>query len=189
MKACFLGVLLISAMPLAAEPLSESDARKQLFSSKGYTVQVSRKLSRTDAATVRALVPLISQQMNQPVRYYASIAYSPKDGLVHEALQGALNFHSFEASDAAAIAACNKQKSRGTPSCEVAARVVPKGFKNRGLTLSAEATSVFEKRFRRDKGARVFSISPASGAWGIGETDADAQAACGAKDCEIVIRK
>lgn len=185
--ALFLSLVLL-AFPAAAEVLTAKEARAALFSTRGYETRVSGALSQRDRATVQALVPLIARQLNQPVRYYASIAYSPKDGLVHEALQGALNYHSPESADAAAIRACNKLRSRGAPACRLAARVVPKGYAPRPLTLSVDATAAFERTYRRMRGPKAFAISRATGAWGVGESDAAAIRACRVQDCEIVIR-
>ena len=180
---------LVLAAPATAEVLDTKAARAPLFSVKGHSVQVSGKLSETDRKTVVGVIPLMARQLNQPVRYYASIAYSPDDGLVHEALQAAMNHHSVAAADAAAIQACNKAKSRGARSCQVAARIVPKGYKPRALTLSVEATAGFDKVFRKSRGAQSFAISEATGAWGMGQDDQAALRRCGVRDCEIVIRK
>ena len=177
------------ATPGFADVVDTKAAQAQLFSVKGYTLQVSGKLSKQDQKTVAGIVPLIAEQLRQPVRYYASIAYSPDDGLVHEALQAAMNYHSFEASDAAAVAACNKVKSRGARACQVAARVLPKGYKPRDLTLSLDATAGFNRKYRKTRGPKSFAISNATGAWGMGASDQAALGACKAKDCLIVIRE
>lgn len=181
-----------SASAAAAEVLNEKAAQAALFSVRGYAVQVSSTLSKRDQATVRALVPLMAQQLRQPVRYYAAIAYSPKDGLAHNSIQAAMNFHTIEASGAAAIAACNALRSKGAPSCQLAARMVPKSYKTQPLTLSIDATAAFDKAYRRAKSPKAFAISKATGSWGIGRSDASALAGCEKsgrpKDCEIVIR-
>ena len=75
----------------------------------------------------------------------------------------------------------------------MAARILPKKYKPRELTLSFDATAVFARKFRREKSPKSFAISGASGAWGMGKPDAAAIAVCekdasGAGDCEIVIR-
>ncbi len=176
-----------------AQVLDQNTARKMLFSTRGHTIQVSGGLSETDAKTIRALIPFMAEQMRQPVKYFTSIAWSPDDGLVSDALQGAVNFHSTEASDSAAIAACNKARSAGARGCELAARVVPKGYKPQFLTLSSDATEGFNRAYRRARSPKALAISRATGAWGIGAGDASAIASCagdarGAGDCTVVIR-
>lgn len=179
----------LSAVPAMAQVADTKSARSMLFPTKGHAIQVSGKLSDTDRATVVGVIPLMAKQLNQPVRYYASIAYSPDDGLVHEALQAAMNYHTVAAADAAAIAACNKVKSSGARSCQVAARVVPKGYKPTSLTLSVEATEGFNKTYRKTRGDKAMAISETTGAWGMGQTDSAAIGQCGAADCKIVIRR
>lgn len=189
--ALIIAMLLLSG-PVGAQVLDERGAKAALFPVRGHVVQVSSKLSERDQGTVRALVPLMAEQLRQPVRYYAAIAYSPKDGLAHASIQAAMNYHSIEASSNAAIAACNGLRSKGAPSCELAARMVPKRYKPQALTLSIDATAAFEKAYRKAKSPKAFAISKTSGSWGIGISDEAALAACEgnrrARDCEIVIR-
>ena len=109
-----------------ADVLTGAEAKGQLFSEKGHVVQLSGKLNDTEKKIVRGVIPLMAQQLRQPVRYYASIAYSPDDGMVHDSLQAAMNHHSYGASDRAALAACNRLRSKGAQNCVVAARIVPK---------------------------------------------------------------
>lgn len=184
-------IFLMMALPVAvrADAVGLEAARAQLFPVRGTAVQVSPNLSQKDRKIVVALVPLMAKRLSQPARYYTSIAYSPKDGLVHDSLQGALNHHSTAAADAAALRACEAKKSRGAGPCEVAARVVPKGYSKRALTLSVDATAAVNGQFARMRGPRSFAASAATGKWGMGKSDAAAIAACAVKDCEIVIRE
>lgn len=182
-----IGFFLLAGGALA-EPVDTKTARKVLFSIKGYEVVVSDALSKQDAATVKAIVPLMAEQLRQPVRYYTAIAWSPSDGLVHEALQAAMNFHSIAAAQAAAIAACQPERSEGAGPCEVAAVIVPKRYRAQNLTLSLDATAVFDKSFRRAPSPKVFAASRGTGAFGTGANDAAALSACGQRDCEVVIR-
>ncbi len=180
------------ATAASAQNFDEGSASAQLFSTKGYGLRVSGSLSEKDRATIKALIPLMARKMGQGVRYYTSIAYAPDEGLVSETLQGAVNFHSPAAADAAAIAACNAVR-RGGKRCVLAARVVPENYERRTLTLSVEATSAFETQYRRAQAPKAFAISPTSGAWGIGKSDAAAVANCAEKrkntrDCKVVIR-
>ncbi|MGI9391802.1 MAG: hypothetical protein ACR2O1_17245 [Boseongicola sp.] len=186
-------LVLALAVPAWSEVIDTKSARKLVFSTKGQNTQMADTLSDEDRALIVALIPLMEQQMRTPVKYYSSIAYSPDEGLVSDALQGAFNFHTTEAADAAAIAACNKARKRGAKRCQLAARIVPKKYKPRELTLSYDATDAFSRRFRREKAPKSFAISLATGAWGMGKSDAMAIAACEKEasskaDCQIVIR-
>ncbi len=181
------------AVPAWAEVIDTKSARKQLYSTRGQSTQLADELTEAERATIIALIPLMEQQMRTPVKYYSSIAYSPDEGLVSDALQGAFNFHTIESADAAAVSACNKVRKRGSKRCQLAARVFPKKYEPRDLTLSYDATEAFKKVFRRQKAPKSFATSAASGAWGIGKSDAEALASCkkdasGAGDCRIVIR-
>lgn len=176
-----------------ADVLDEKAASDALFAVKATSVDVSDSLGKADAATVNALIPLLGEQMNQQVQYYSAIAYSPDEGLINEALQGALNFHSVGAAEDAALAACNALRKSGTGPCEIAARIAPKKYEPREFTLSAAATDGFRRAYRKLRGGKAFAISRSSGAWGMGSNDADALKSCekdagSAADCEIVIR-
>ena len=192
MRFAVISAMLLAGLPAAAQVLDEKAAKEALFPVRGHVVQVSSKLSERDQRTVRALVPLMAKQLRQPVRYYAAIAYSPQDGLAHDSIQAAMNYHTIEAASAAALAACNRFRSRGAAQCQLAARMVPKRFKPRPLTLSIDATAAFEKAYRRAKSPKAFAISNSTGNWGMGRSDAAALAACEKngkpRDCEIVIR-
>lgn len=185
-------VAIALATPVSAEVMTGAEAERLLFSQKGHTVQMSGKLTDTEKTIVRGIIPLMAKQLREPVRYYASIAYSPDDGMVHEALQAAMNYHSYQASDRAAIKACNGLKSSAAQSCQVAARVVPKKFKARDLTLSIDATVGFQVTYQKSKGPKSFAISSSAGNWGMGASDAQAVKNCeinGAPgDCRVVIR-
>lgn len=169
-----------------AQALNATSAAKQLFPVKGSTVVVSSSLSARDKQIAQTLVTLLEQQQGEPIYYYFSIAYSPADGWASESLQSANNFHSVAAADAAAMRACDAAKSGGT--CTVVARVVPKSYKERDLTMSVAATEDFRRRYRRAGKPKAFAISPGSGAWGIGTSDAGAISDCGVTDCTVVIR-
>ncbi|AZQ67142.1 hypothetical protein EF888_08360 [Silicimonas algicola] len=184
-------VFLAMAMPAAAQVFDTASARQMLYPTRGHTIQTAKELSPQNRRIVTGIVPLMAKEMRQPVRYYTAIAWSPKDGMVHESLQAAMNHHSVEAAGAAAVAACNVKKSNGAPNCVVAARVVPKNWQPRPLMLSIDATAAFDKKYRRMRGSKAFSVSSATGAFGYGASDAAALARCGstgAQDCKVVIR-
>ena len=185
-------ILAATALPAVAQTYDTAAARGVLFNAEGYVVQVSGNLSARDQATVRALIPVMSKEMGQDIGYYSSIAYAPDEGLISEALQGAMNYHSPVASDRAALAACDRVR-RGWRPCALAGRVVPKGFSPAPFTLSHGATDAFQREYRRLRGGKSFAISPSGGTWGIGRNDAEAVAECrsagqGARDCTVVIR-
>lgn len=190
-----IGLLLASlalATPVSAQVLNESAAAKALFPTRGHTVQLSGSLSAMERKIVTGIIPLMAEQLRQPVRYYAAIAWSPDDGLVHDSIQAAMNYHSPGAAATAAVAACNKLKSRGAQTCKVAAQIVPKGYRPRELSLSVDATAAFNRSYRKKKGSKAFATSRSTGAWAIGGSDSAAISACenaGSRgDCEIVIR-
>lgn len=184
--------VLVLAVPALAEVPDGDTARKQLFSLKGYSIQLSDSLSDTEKKIVKGIIPLMAEQLRQPVRYYAAIAYSPDDGLVHDSIQAAMNYHTPRAAGAAAVAACDKLKSKGAQRCKVAAQIVAKKYKSRDLTLSLDATAGFTRKYHKMKAPKAFAISRSTGAWSIGPSDAAALDACNVAasrgDCEIVIR-
>lgn len=184
----------LAAMLLAgaaeAQVLDGDTARAQLFDTRGYALQINANLAPRDRETVKALVPLMGQQLSVPVTYYSAIAYSPGDGLVSESLQAAMNHHSPASAAAAAVAACERARASSTP-CQVAAQIVPRGYQVRGFTLSQGASAAVAGDYRRARSPKALAISPAGGGWGIGAGDAQAVAACarsGARDCRVVIR-
>lgn len=191
--ACLIATaLLMSSLPVTAQIPGEAEARSALFGTRGVAVSLSGALSATDQEIMRRTIDLLADQLNGPVKYYASIAYSPDEGLLSEALQSAMNYHSVAAADAAAIGACNAARAPGARTCEIAARVLPRGYESRALTLSHDATGAFERAYRREKSPKAMAISPSTGAFAIGRTADAAVAACrangnGAADCRVVI--
>ena len=187
-----LSVLLFTMSPAFGEVLSERDARRALFSERGHQIQMVDGLSALERKIVTEIIPLMAEQLRQPVRYYAAIAYSPDDGMIHDSIQAAMNYHTPEAAGNAAVQACNALKSRSASSCRVAAFLVPKRYKSQDLTLSIDATVGFDRTYRKAAAPKAFAISRKSGNWGIGRTDEAARASCEKAgqpgDCEIVIR-
>ncbi len=185
-------VWMCCASPALADVLTERDAKRALFSAKGHQIQLAEGLSALEKKIVTEIIPLMAKQLRQPVRYYAAIAYSPDDGMVHESIQAAMNLHTSEAAGEAAVTACNALKSKSAKTCRVAAQVVPKRYKPRDLTLSIDATVGFDRAYRKADAPKAFAISRKSGNWGIGRSDDAALASCENNgrpgDCEIVIR-
>ena len=168
MRAVIFLLTLALAAPAVAEVADTATARKALYPVKGYELRISEGLSPEDAATVRAIVPLMAEQLRQPVRYYGAIAWSPEDGLVHESLQAAMNYHAPDAAAVAAVRACMGLRSKGADSCAVAALLLPKGWKPRDVLLSVDATAVFHKSFLRAPAPKSFAVSRETGAFGTG---------------------
>lgn len=184
--------ILAFATAAAAQTLTAREAEKMLFGTRGSAIAVSGALGATDQAIVTKTIELLEQQIGGPVKYYATIAYSPDEGLLTEALQSAMNYHSVAGADAASIAACNALRGAGTAPCQVAARVVPRGYEARPLSLSHDASAAFSKTYRRAKTPKAFAISETSGAYAIGAGPEAALAACqadrrGGGDCRVVV--
>lgn len=199
-RALLTSILVVTAFggePAAAQTTS-AEAARQLFGPRGVAVAVSPELSEADQATVRELVRQ-GERAGTPFRFYASIAFSPEEGLLTEALQGAMGFHSPERADAAAIAACNAARRPGTRPCVIAGRVLPRGWEPRPLQLSFDATSAFDEVLRRAAPPKALAASPTGGAWGIGrggdaaavavaDCNRQASAAGAPLDCQVVVR-
>lgn len=187
-----LSVLLFGMSPAFADVVSEREAKRALFSPRGHQIQMVDGLSDLEQKIVTEIVPLMAEQLRQPVRYYAAIAFSPDDGMLHDSIQAAMNYHTPNAAGRAAVQACNALKSKSAPSCRVAAFVVPKRYKSQSLTLSIDATVGFDRAYRKATSPKAFAISKTSGNWGIGRSDEAARASCEKAgqpgDCEIVIR-
>lgn len=189
-------MLIAAASASVAAPATGKEARAMLFAAKGYTLATSSSLSEAERDLMRKVVEL-SQQQGQALEYYASLAYSPDEGIQSQAFQGASGHHSVAAADAAATAACNALRKPGTRGCTIAARVLPAKYAERSLTLSRAATEAFGKEFKRGSGPRAMAISPGTGNWSVvrgAEATAKALAACNTKaakagqaDCAIVI--
>lgn len=194
MKILALGLAFLFSTAAVAEPIDQTSANKMLYSTKGYSIRLSSKLTPEEQSIVKKLVPLMGEYLRQPVKYYAAIAYSPGDGWVHESIQAAMNYHTTTAASSAALASCNALRSKGKPKCQVAAVVVPKRYRKRDFTLSVDATAAFDKSFKKSKAPKVFAISRSSGSFSIGVLKTNALQACnqassGANDCEIVIKE
>jgi hypothetical protein len=182
----------LDAAPALAQALTTREAQATLFSTRGTAVVVSDALSAGDQDIMRRTIGLLEEQLNGPVKYYATIAYSPDQGLLSDALQSAMNYHTVAGADAAALAACNAARAGGTQPCQIAARVLPRGYESRPLTLSYDATSAFGQVFRRAPSPKVFAVSESTGAYAIGPGAEAALATCradrpGAADCRVVI--
>lgn len=167
----------------AAEPVTGKAAKKMLFAPLKAEVQIlpAAGLPRDQAA--------ILQSVGAAQLYYGAIAISPEKGLMSETTVAAANYHDVAAAAVAALAGCNAAKP-GKKDCVVAAVIRPKGWKDKGLSLSSAATAGFKADYPATGAA--LAISAGSGAWGIGADAAEAIAACvrrnlAAPDCAVVI--
>ena len=190
----FLVAWLCLAGMASAEPLSEREARGQLFGVRGDSVVFAEGLSEAERGILREVIRLSAEQMRQPLSYYAAIAYAPEEGLVSGSLQSAINHHGVAAADAAALGACTAAKTVSS-GCRVAARVVPRGYERRALELSLGATVAFRETYRAARGERALAISPSSGSYAVATgagAAATALARCnaasgGSGDCRVAI--
>lgn len=192
MRIPSLAAILLCPLAVSAQTFTTDQAEDLIFGTRGSAIAVSGALSATDQEIVKKTLELLEQQINGPVKYYAAISYSPDEGLLTEALQSAMNYHSIAAADAAAIAACNAARTAGTAPCQIAARVLPRGYEQRELSVSYDASAAFTKAYRRAKGPKAFAISDSTGAYAIGAGAEAAVAACQAGpqapgDCRVVI--
>lgn len=170
--------------PLAAEPLTGKEARKLVFAPDKAEVEMLPDYGLSDAdAKVLAMVG-----GDQP--YYGAIAISPDEGIMVEATVAAVNHHSTEAAQAAALKGCDAKRKADAP-CKVVALIRPKGWEPRALMLSRDATAALRKEY---KAPGAMAVSPSTGIFSLtaGEGAADlAVAECGkqasASDCIAVV--
>lgn len=176
--------LLLSALAAQAEPVTGEAAGKLLFPAKPVAVEMlpQEVLSDSDAAALKMVGG------GQP--YYGAIAISPSEGMMVEATVAAVNHHSLEAADAAALKGC-EDKRKGAKPCIVVAHITPEGWAARDLQLSADATAAFGEHYAAPG---ALAVSPSTGNFGMakGEGAGDAAvAACAekakARDCAVVI--
>jgi hypothetical protein len=180
-------VLVLGAASAArAEPLTGAAATTMLFAPGEAQVQIvsGSPLSEDDAKLLAMVVA------DQP--YFGAIAISPDEKLLEsKATIAVANYHSTEAASAEALRQCEGLRQGQSP-CMIAAVIRPKGWEQRGLSLSSEATAGFGASYPQTAGA--LAISGTSGAWGIASGQGAAEAAVTAcaqkasvKDCTVVI--
>ena len=178
--------LAMLATGAVAEPMAAADARKALYPAKTPLAIVMRKHPKLTEDQSKILAQIAP---GQP--YYGAIAFSPDEGLAVEATVAAVNHHSVEAAEAAALAGCN-EKRKGEEPCAVVVVLRPDGWEPRPLQLSLAATEALRKDYGRS-GQRAMAVSAATGAYGIGAGEGAAAAsvaACakaGATDCAVVV--
>lgn len=189
-------VLAVLAAPAFAQVVDTRTARGMAFSTDASAIWFADEIGPQDRALLQEVVRLSATQLRRPLTYYASIAYSPDEGLASEALQSSANHHGILAADTAALAACNAARRSDAQPCRIAARIVPEGYRPQPLELSFGATTALQGEFRRMRGAKAFAISPSTGqfafAGGAGAADMAVtqcnRSSQGANDCRIVVQ-
>ncbi len=178
--------LLAGAGAALAQPLDGRSAKAQMFGVRGVSVEMLpvQGVSAEDAALL--------QQVAEGYAYYAAVAIAPDEELLKsEATMLVANQHSTGAASQIALDRCNAAR-KGGRACEIVALVRPARWEPRSFTLSVEATVALDKEYGR-RGPRAMAISPATGAWAVGQGDnaqriaINACAAKGGNDCTIAV--
>lgn len=184
MRILAIGVAVMGLAGAAwAAPLDGKAAKKALFAPMKAEVEIM------PAAGLPKDQATILKSVGAAQLYYGAIAVSPEMGLMFETTVAAANYHDVAAASVAALAGCNAAKA-GKKDCVVAAVIRPKGWQDRGVSLSSDATAAFKAEYQTAGSA--LAVSAGSGAWGIGGDAAGAIAACVARnpaatDCTVVI--
>jgi hypothetical protein len=181
----FCGVL--AASGALAQPIGGAEARKAIWPAKAGLAIVERPHAKLPQDQARLLA---SVALGQP--YYGAIAFSPDEGIMVEATVAAVNHHSVEAAEAAALRDCNARKKGAAP-CAVAVVLQPEGWQARPFQLSQSASEALRKDYGRN-GPRAMAVSASTGAYGLGAGEGAAEAAvaacagAGATDCAVVVQ-
>ena len=179
------GLVMIAAGAMA-EPIGSAEARKAVYPARTALAIVMRNHPKLPADQAALLSQVAS---GQP--YYGAIAFSPDEGIMVEATVAAVNHHSVEAAEAAALRDCDARRKADEP-CAVAVVLRPDGWEARRFQVSQAATEALRKEYGRS-GPRAMAVSSATGAFGIGagagaaETAIIACAKAGATDCAVVV--
>jgi hypothetical protein len=174
----------------AQEVLDGAGARGLLFNERRTEVAII-----THGFVSEAEVAVLRDAAAKSVPYYGAIAAAPDLGITGEATSATGNFHDAPAAAAAALAECNAKRPRGSAACVVVAEIRPRNWQARALQLSAGATSVFKRDYRRGGGERAFAVSPTSGGFGFARGEgaaAKATRSCNTAghvaDCRVVVQ-
>lgn len=168
-----------------ADPISGDMVRNTLRADAGVVVSIiQHRALPQDQAQILATVA-------QGQAHYGAVAFSPGDGLIHEATVAAVDFHTTEAASAAAVADCDT-KRKGRAKCVVAALIRPAGWEARPVQMSAAASAALQKDYGTS-GTRAMALSAATGQFALArgaDAAAKALAECNAKakgDCIVAI--
>lgn len=195
------------ATAAAAQPVSEREARKMLFSHRAADLAMVRDsgLSAQQTAVIEAI--LKQARAEAGASYYGAVAVSPgffsmlAEDPGQAALSGLLQiagqYHSVEAAARAALSACEAARKGGQAGCVLAAQVLPRKYAAQPVQLSAGATNAM-RSYRKGRGAKAMAVSPSTPAFALARGDgagASAIAACnrsarayGAADCTVLIK-
>jgi hypothetical protein len=194
-----LGVALALSAPVAAEPLSYSEARKVLprVNAKPIISVDSSRVPEADRARLERAGQTIDDVLSSigaAIPAYGALAFSPSEGFFVEWISGAGHYHSVPAARAAALSYCNSKRKSSSDPCEIAVVIAPRGVKEGApLTLSGPANAALRGEYRKLKAPKAFAISESTGNFGFDRGDGGrALAACstvgqGAEDCRIVV--
>lgn len=184
--------ILVASGAVAQDTPTARDVQRQLFneSRAELVMHPHPSMSTVEAGAFEQ----VADQLVSQVPYYGAIAISPDQGLNSTATTARGNYHSFQAASAAVLADCNAARSRGSARCVVVAEVRPRNWQARAFQLSAGATAIFRREYRRGREERAFAISPTSGGYGVGKgpgAAVSAVAACnqagGVSDCQVAV--
>jgi hypothetical protein len=200
----------VCAFGALAQAMDQREARKQLFPAKGYEVEymADSGLSETELGYFKLLVEGRNSrdQFGRMAQYYGAIAISPS---VFQGGPAAIlaspetvpfkfetGYHSVAAAEAAALIACNALVQPGQQRCGVAARILPKRYKPRPLSMSVFATDAF-KTYRNAGKPKAFALSFATPGYGLADGAQAAEEALeicnaaaeafGKRDCNLVV--
>lgn len=172
-----------NATAASADVPGAREAWRLMFGTRGAVSAVS------DAIPLSATDRDIIERLGPTQKYYGAIAFSPDEGLISEATIAAANHHTVAVARGLALAECNAKRAAETAPCVIAADIVPRRYRpGQALELSLDATLSLGNDFRNAPTPRAFAISPQTGLWGIGRSDAEAIAACSMQDCKVVVR-
>ena len=143
----FAGLVVALAGAASAQTLTNREAGRQLFNTRGVSVELIKDPDLTDQE-----MGFVQEVAKQQI-FYAAVAYSPGDGLVANATVAAVDFHSIPSAEAAALAACTERQENTSRSCAIVARVRPSNYEPRALEMSRGATEGYRSSYRRARGS------------------------------------
>lgn len=185
--------LLFASLAVSGLMFASQGAAQNLPSAKIATKSLYKTNKRATMVRILApnLVPAAYQAALQNAtrvqRYYEAMAATPTEGMLGKSAVHAINHHSVAAAHNAAIAGCNAKKDKAAKDCVIVADFLPKGYKGPGsFSLSANATEVFAKKYKRAKKPKAFAISPSTGNWGqaVKAVSTEAAGATALADCK-----
>ncbi|MBV7379547.1 hypothetical protein [Maritimibacter dapengensis] len=190
-----LALAILTALPVAADPMNSDAARKQLFSAKDMILH-PMGLDAFGNGMKRAVRLTLDQMKSRGQMlkfleagygYYGAVAF-PTNGNGEEPPTIISQLNSPGAAQQAAINAC--QSANGS-TCAVAALLLPKGYSNRDLMLSQAATAKVVNQWDEGTLPKYLAFSPSTNSWGIakgpGASARMAVESCKRSDCVVAI--